>query len=117
MRIQPQERIFLRFHVKQPGPSMQLTPVNMDFCYADHFGAALPEAYETLLLDIMRGDATLFMRAEQVEAAWSVVAPILDAWATPPPDGVPTYAAGTWGPAQADELLARDGRRWLTGGE
>ena len=117
MRIQPQERIFLRFHVKQPGPSMQLTPVNMDFCYADHFGAALPEAYETLLLDIMRGDATLFMRADQVEAAWSVVAPILDAWATPPPDGVPTYAAGTWGPAQADELLARDGRRWLTGGE
>jgi glucose-6-phosphate 1-dehydrogenase len=115
MSIQPQERIRLRFHVKEPGPVLHVSPVNMDFSYADHFGAVLPEAYETLLLDVMRGDATLFMRADQVEAAWSVVAPVLDAWASTRPNDFPNYAAGTWGPAQANDLLERDGRRWLTG--
>ncbi len=113
MRIQPQERILLRFQVKQPGPVLNLSPVNMDFSYADYFGATIPEAYETLLLDILRGDATLFMRADQVEAAWSVVTPILDAWTAARPEGFPNYAAGAWGPAQADDLLASDGRRWL----
>ena len=111
--IQPQERILLRFQVKEPGPAMHLSPVNMNFSYADYFGATLPEAYETLLLDIMRGDATLFMRADQVEAAWSVVTPILDAWAATPPADFPNYAAGTRGPLAADDLVQRDGQHWL----
>jgi glucose-6-phosphate 1-dehydrogenase len=112
-RIQPQESILLRVQVKQPGLEMRLGPVNMDFGYADYFGAALPEAYETLLLDAMRGDATLFMRADQVEAAWSLVTPVLDAWQSSAPADFPNYAAGSWGPPDATEMLARDGRRWL----
>jgi len=114
MRIQPQEHILLRFQVKQPGPVMHVRPVNMDFCYPDYFDAQLPEAYETLLLDVLQGDATLFMRADQVEAAWSVVQPVLDAWTGATPTDFPNYAAGTWGPAAADELVGRDGRMWLT---
>ncbi len=113
IRIQPQERIALRLQVKQPGRGMHVEPVYLDFCYADYFGAALPDAYETLLLDVLRGDATLFMRADQVEAAWSVVMPLLEHWASVPPDDFPNYAAGAWGPPAADALLERDGRRWL----
>lgn len=113
IRIQPEEGIQLRFQAKQPGPTLHLRPVQMRFSYKDSFRAPAPEAYETLLLDVIRGDATLFMRADQVEAAWAVVQPILDDWNEHSPDDFPNYAAGSWGPEGADELLARDGRHWL----
>ncbi len=112
IRIQPDEGIVLRFQAKRPGPSMMLQPVAMRFDYDDAFDTP-PEAYETLLLDAIRGDATLFMRADQVEAAWRVVDPVLDAWAATPPAEFPNYASGTWGPAAAERLLARDGRSWI----
>ncbi len=111
LRIQPDEGIVLRFQAKRPGPQMLLQPVAMRFDYDEAFESP-PDAYETLLLDAIRGDATLFMRADQVEAAWRVVDPVLDAWADAPPAEFPNYAAGTWGPAAADRLLARDGRAW-----
>ena len=85
----------------------------MRFSYKESFRTPTPEAYETLLLDVIRGDATLFMRADQVEAAWSVVEPILEDWREHPPLDFPNYAAGSWGPEEADDLLARDGRHWL----
>jgi glucose-6-phosphate 1-dehydrogenase len=113
IRVQPQESILLRVQVKQPGLDMRLSSVNMDFGYADYFGGTIPEAYETLLLDVMKGDATLFMRADQVEAAWSLVTPVLDAWEASPPADFPNYAAGSWGPPDAPDLMERDGRRWL----
>ncbi len=112
LRIQPDEGIVLRFQAKRPGPSMLLQPVTMRFDYEDAFDTP-PEAYETLLLDAIRGDATLFMRADQVEEAWKVVQPVLDSWAATPPAEFPNYAAGTWGPAAADRMLARDGRSWI----
>src|SRR5262249_26342193 len=113
IRIQPDEGIVLRFQAKQPGPSLHLRPVDMRFSYQETFAMQPPEAYETLLLDVMRGDATLFMRADQVEASWAVVMPILENWAKVPPPALPNYPAGSWGPAAADDLLARDGARWL----
>ncbi|MDT0631722.1 glucose-6-phosphate dehydrogenase [Rubrivirga litoralis] len=112
IRIQPDEGIVLRFQAKRPGPSMLLHPVAMRFDYDDAFETP-PEAYETLLLDAIRGDATLFMRADQVETAWEVVQPVLDAWADSPPAEFPNYASGTWGPAAADRMLAHDGRSWF----
>ncbi|HEX8386058.1 MAG TPA: glucose-6-phosphate dehydrogenase, partial [Rubricoccaceae bacterium] len=112
LRIQPDEGISLRFQAKRPGPQMLLHPVAMRFDYDETYGAHPPEAYETLLLDAIRGDATLFMRSDQVEAAWGVVEPVLDAWEGTPPSEMPNYAAGTWGPAAADRLLASDGRAW-----
>jgi glucose-6-phosphate 1-dehydrogenase len=84
----------------------------MDFYYQESFGAAPGEAYETLLLDAMRGDSTLFNRNDEVEVAWSLVTPILERWAQLPPPGFPNYAAGTWGPDAANQLLARDDRVW-----
>ncbi len=113
IRIQPDEDIQLRFQAKQPGPALHLRPVHMRFSYKESFKAPTPEAYETLLLDVIRADATLFMRADQVEAAWSVVQPILDDWSEHTPLDFPNYAAGSWGPEDADDLLARDGRHWL----
>jgi glucose-6-phosphate 1-dehydrogenase len=112
--IQPEECIVLHFQAKQPGHSMHLSPVGMRFCYEDAFKTKTYGAYETLLLDIMQGDATLFMRADQVEAAWSVVTPILDAWETVQPADFPNYQAGTWGPESAEVLIAQDGRSWLS---
>ena len=112
IRIQPDEAIVLRFQAKRPGPSMLLQPVAMRFDYDEAFDTP-PEAYETLLLDAIRGDATLFMRADQVEAAWHVVDPVMQAWASAPPAEFPNYAAGTWGPAAAERMLARDGRSWI----
>jgi len=114
IRIQPQEGITLRIQAKQPGTRMLLAPVDMNFCYRDAFRAAAPEAYETLLLDVMRGDATLFMRADQVEAAWSVVSPVLQVWREVPPGDFPDYPAGSWGPESASELLSQDGHSWFT---
>ncbi len=113
IRIQPEEAIQLRFQAKQPGPALHLRPVQMRFSYKESFQTPPPEAYETLLLDVIRGDATLFMRGDQVEAAWAVVQPILEEWSAHPPLDFPNYAAGSWGPEEADELLARDGRHWF----
>ena len=112
VRIQPEEGILLRFQAKHPGPIMHLDPVDMLFSYDRTFRAPAPDAYETLLLDVMRGDPTLFMRDDQVEAAWEVVMPILDAWREAPPPEFPNYPAGSWGPPAADALLAREGRAW-----
>jgi glucose-6-phosphate 1-dehydrogenase len=113
IRIQPEESIMLRFQAKQPGPTMRLSPVEMRFCYSDAFKTTPPEAYETLLLDVILGDATLFMRADQVEAAWSVVTPILEGWDSVAPVDFPNYQAGTWGPEAAEALIAQDGRSWV----
>ncbi len=113
VRIQPEEGILIRFQAKRPGPIMHLDPVDMLFSYGRAFRAPAPDAYETLLLDVMRGDATLFMRDDQVEAAWEIMMPILDAWREAPVPEFPNYPAGSWGPPAADALLERDGRRWL----
>ena len=112
IRVQPQEGISLAFNVKVPGVGVRMTPSRMDFSYAEAFGPAEHSAYETLLLDCMMGDATLFNRAEAVEAAWEVVDPVVAAWEGEKPKSFPNYAAGTWGPAEGDELIARDGARW-----
>jgi glucose-6-phosphate 1-dehydrogenase len=114
VHIQPDEGISLRFGAKVPGPVMQLGLVNMEFDYARDFGRSHNTGYERLLHDCMIGDATLFQRADMVEAGWKVITPILDVWRTVPAERFPNYGAGTWGPAEADELLARDGRSWRT---
>jgi glucose-6-phosphate 1-dehydrogenase len=111
--IQPDEGIRLRFQAKEPGRVLHLQPVEMRFSYEETFAKGAPEAYETLLLDVMRGDATLFMRADQVEASWSIVMPILEGWEEHSPGRFPNYPAGTWGPQAADALMAQDGRHWI----
>jgi glucose-6-phosphate 1-dehydrogenase len=110
--IQPDEGMVLGFQAKYPGPKMQLRPVDMRFCYRESFAAPSPDAYETLLWDVMRNDATLFMRADQVEAAWGLLMPVLEVWKRTPPSDFPNYAAGTWGPEDTQGLLARQGHRW-----
>ena len=112
--IQPEEGILLRFQVKKPGPMMHLSPVMMQFYYREAFKMSPPEAYETLLLDIMKGDATLFLRRDQTEAAWSVIAPIMEVWNMVKSADFPNYLAGTWGPEEADTLIAQDGISWIT---
>ena len=92
---------------------MNLKPVEMHFSYHEVFATASPDAYETLLLEIVRGDPGLFMRADQVEAAWVAIAPILQAWQTVAPQDFPNYRAGEWGPAAAEELIGRDDRSWF----
>lgn len=111
LRIQPEEGISLRFLAKLPGSGMRLRPVLMDFDYGASFGLRAPTAYQTLLVDAMAGDATLFTRQDMVEASWAVVQPVLDVWSVTRFD-FPNYAAGTWGPPEADALLARRGHRW-----
>ena len=113
IRIQPEEGIISRIQAKQPGTHMLLGSVDMPFLYREAFKTLTPEAYETLLLDIMRGDATLFMRADQVESAWSIITPILEAWDSVPPSDFPDYQPGSWGPEAADLLIARDGHSWM----
>jgi glucose-6-phosphate 1-dehydrogenase len=113
IHIQPEEGIRLRFQAKQPGSALQLSPVDMRFSYQEAFKSKSPQAYETLLADVMSGDATLFMRADQVEASWSVLMPILNAWEKSKPADFPNYQSGTWGPKAADALIAKDGRSWL----
>ncbi|MGE5351471.1 MAG: glucose-6-phosphate dehydrogenase, partial [Acidobacteriota bacterium] len=88
-------------------------PVDMVFNYSDVYTEEPPEAYETLLLDIMLGDQTLFMREDQVDAAWSLIMPILNVWGSTPPLDFPNYPAGTWGPEDAEALIARDGNHWM----
>jgi len=112
LHIQPEEGISLHFAAKIPGPVMHLGGVDMKFEYADYFGKQPSTGYERLLHDCMIGDATLFQRADMVEAGWSVVSPILDVWKALPPRNFPNYAAGSWGPKDADDLLARDRRHW-----
>ncbi|WP_263381917.1 glucose-6-phosphate dehydrogenase [Granulicella arctica] len=112
MRIQPDEGISLRFGAKIPGPTTNVRPVTMHFSYADAFGKSSANGYERLLLDAMLGDATLFAHRDGVEATWALFTPILEAWAADTNTGFPNYAAGTEGPAEADELLAKDGRSW-----
>jgi len=112
LHIQPEEGISLRFAAKTPGTTMRLGEVDMDFEYSDYFGATPSTGYERLLHDCMIGDATLFQRADMVEAGWSVVNPVLDVWKALPPRNFPNYPAGAWGPKESDELLERDGRRW-----
>ncbi|HVN54365.1 MAG TPA: glucose-6-phosphate dehydrogenase, partial [Anaerolineaceae bacterium] len=112
LRLQPEEGIILRFQAKRPGPKFQLNGVDLCFSYQEAFNSGPPEAYENLLLDLIMGDATLFMRADQIEAAWKVLAPILDAWTNNSPAGFPNYPSGAWGPESAETLIARDGRSW-----
>lgn len=111
--IQPDEGIVLKFQAKQPGPTMHLRPVDMRFSYEEAFRSSSPDAYETLLWDVMINDATLFMRADQVEAGWSLLMPVLDVWSASPASDFPNYNAGTWGPEAAEVLIAQDGRSWL----
>jgi glucose-6-phosphate 1-dehydrogenase len=112
LRIQPDEGVTLRFGVKVPGQTMQIRPVNMDFLYGASFGVPSPDAYERLLLDAMLGDSTLFTRRDEVERSWAFVTDILQSWQEQPPPAFPDYAAGSWGPAAADDLVERDGRSW-----
>ena len=112
LRLQPDEGISLRFNGKIPGASMQLRPVRMSFNYNSEFGAYTPEAYERLLLEALAGDATLFIRRDEVEAAWSIVDPIREAWQSTCLADSEFYAAGSWGPQAADDLLAARGHAW-----
>jgi glucose-6-phosphate 1-dehydrogenase len=118
MRVQPDEGISLRFHVKTPGTDKELTqnleisPVDMEFSYAKAFGAESPPAYQTLLLDVMIGDQTLFTRSDEVEAAWRIIDPLLEHFERRPPRDLPTYPAGSSGPPEADELLKGTHSRW-----
>ena len=112
LRIQPDEGISLGFEAKRPGIQVSTASVNMDFDYAEQLGATTFIGYETLLYDCMTGDQTLFQRADFVEAGWRAITPILDVWGTLPARDFPNYAAGTWGPNEADELLERDGFQW-----
>jgi len=112
MRIQPDEGIALRFAAKVPGPNMSMSSVNMNFSYAEAFGASSANGYERLLLDAMLGDGTLFAHRDGVEATWALMTPILEGWAKEAPKDFPNYAAGTWGPAASDAMLKSDGRKW-----
>jgi len=112
MRIQPDEGISLRFHTKVPGSPLRIRPMNMDFTYVPTDLAAAPTAYETLLLDALQGDTTLFARSDEVEAAWDVMQEILAGWAELPPPDFPNYSAGSAGPEAADDLIQADRRRW-----
>jgi glucose-6-phosphate 1-dehydrogenase len=116
--LQPHEGIHLRFEAKEPGAGMLSRSVDMDFHYAEDFGSdTLPEAYERLLLDAIQGDASLFARADEIELAWGIVDPILASWQGSDADSLATYERGSWGPAEADNLLARHGRAWILGCE
>jgi glucose-6-phosphate 1-dehydrogenase len=114
-RIQPKEAISMRFSTKRPGMQYQIHPVQMDFAYEDAFSESLPEAYERLLLDVTRGDSTLFMRNDELEAAWRLCTPVLKAWEKDAAGPEPYYA-GTWGPAGAHAMLEKTGRQWRVPG-
>ena len=114
INVQPDEGISLRFEAKLPTTRMQLAPVMMNFRYGSTFGGEVPEAYETLLLDALIGDPTLFARHDFVEASWALISPIHDAWAAQKAAEVPTYEAGEWGPPEAHALIHADGYRWRT---
>jgi glucose-6-phosphate 1-dehydrogenase len=115
--IQPDEGIHLRFETKVPDTQQETRSVEMDFHYRDSFGdEPLPDAYEPLLLDALAGDASLFTRSDEIEAAWGIIDPVLKAWEeTSPTHGVETYGRGTWGPTEADAFIQRDGFTWRFG--
>jgi glucose-6-phosphate 1-dehydrogenase len=113
VNVSPEEGIFMRVEAKQPGQEMRLQTIHLDYCLGDEHGATeSPSAYEHLLLDSLRGDPTFFARADEVEAAWEIVEPVIEKWSEVKPADFPNYTAGSTGPVAADELLARDGRRW-----
>ncbi len=114
LRIQPDEGLSMRICSKLPGPKVQLRPVEMDFQYGDAFTGQSPEAYERLLLDVMAGDATHFMRRDAVEVSWTWIQNLLDAWRQGGERWLPEYSAGTWGPVEADRMIDADGRKWRT---
>lgn len=114
IQMQPEQGIVLKFMAKEPGSTLRLRPVDMRFSYQEAFERPTPDAYETLLWDVMVGDATLFMRADQVEAAWRLLMPILEVWSENAATDFPNYVAGSWGPESAEMLVARDARSWLT---
>jgi glucose-6-phosphate 1-dehydrogenase len=112
IHIQPDEGITLHFGAKIPGMNLEMGAVDMDYNYSDHFRTAPNTGYERLLFDCMIGDLTLFQRGDMTELAWQVIQPVLDVWSALPPRDFPNYESGSWGPAESDELLERDGRRW-----
>jgi glucose-6-phosphate 1-dehydrogenase len=112
IHIAPDEGISMRFGAKIPGAQMRVGSVEMDFNYSDYFGTNPNTGYEILLYDGIMGDQTLFQRADMVEAGWSVISRVLEVWKALPPRTFPNYGAGSWGPAEADELIGRDGRHW-----
>ena len=112
IRVQPDEGILLRFGAKVPGPGLMIRGVNMDFRYGSSFAVDSPDAYETLLLDCMIGDSTLFTRDDELVRAWEILDPIVETWHAGGGGPLHFYAAGSWGPPAADELLTRDGREW-----
>jgi len=114
IQMHPQQGIILKFIAKEPGSPLRLRPVDMRFAYGEAFRKASPGAYETLLRDVLIGDATLFMRSDQVAAAWTLLSPVLDVWAANPAPDFANYPAGSWGPEVAEGLVARDGHAWLT---
>jgi glucose-6-phosphate 1-dehydrogenase len=113
INIQPDEGITLHFQAKHPRVDFHLSSEEMRFRYSEAFQTSPPEAYETLLQDSMGGDATLFMRADQVMDVWGVIAPELEVWLPVAPSDFPNYPSGTWGPPSAEALIAQDGRRWF----
>ncbi|VBB06981.1 glucose-6-phosphate dehydrogenase active site [Lucifera butyrica] len=113
IQIEPEEGILLRTQAKVPGLGMNLKPVEMHYTYREVFDSLSPDAYETLLVDVLRGDPGLFMRADQVEAAWSVISPVLNFWENTPASQFPNYQAGQWGPFEAEKLIIDDGREWF----
>lgn len=114
LRLQPDESVRWRIYVKEPGTHFHLRPVDMAFSYHDTFRKPTPSAYETLIEEVIAGDASLFMRTDQVEAAWSLLTPVLQSWTENPPINFPNYRAGTWGPESAEILITRDGHSWFT---
>jgi glucose-6-phosphate 1-dehydrogenase len=114
VNVQPDEGISVRFEAKLPGSRMQLAPVMMNFRYGTAFARSVPEAYETLLLDALIGDPTLFARHDFVEGSWALITPVHEIWRASGAREIPAYEAGEWGPREADEMIAADGRRWRT---
>lgn len=112
IRIQPDEGIAMKINCKVPGPSSPIQPVKMDFRYGSYFGQSPPEAYERLIWDCMMGDSTLFARVDEVEQSWNILTPILKIWAEESAKNFPNYPSGSWGPKEADEMIAKDGRSW-----
>lgn len=112
IRIQPDEGTSLKINCKVPGPANLIQPVKMDFRYGSYFGTSPPEAYERLILDCMAGDSTLFAREDEVFSSWTLFTPLLNYWKATPPEKFPNYASGTWGPEAAEQMIAKDGRKW-----